>query len=54
MFGKLTYAPHKVYVEKKTKEYDDFGNFVAEEISLSYVCNCRCDDANVRDAVYDK
>lgn len=51
MFGKLTYAPHKVYIERKTKEYDDFGNFVAEEISLSYVCKCRCDDANVRDAV---
>lgn len=51
MFGKLTYAPHKLYLVRQGKKFDSDGNFegVAETVEL--VGDCRCDDAGVRDAI---
>lgn len=51
MFGKLTYKPHKLYVRRKQKKFDEFGNFEGETETYTYVCDCRCDDAGVRDAI---
>lgn len=51
MFGKLTYAPHKLYVKEKQKQFDEFGNYEGETETFTYLCDCRCDDAGVRDAI---
>ena len=51
MFGKLSYAPHKLYVKETQKQFDEFGNFEGETETYNYVCDCRCDDAGVRDAI---
>lgn len=51
MLGRMTYKPHRLFVEMKSREYDEFGNYVGERKSLVYVCDCRCDDAGVRDAI---
>lgn len=51
MFGKLTYAPHKLYLVEQEKKFDEFGNFEGVAETLSFVCACRCDDASVQDAI---
>lgn len=51
MFGEMAYAPHTLYVCKSEKEYDEFGNFVSKKDIESRLCGCRCDDADVRDAI---
>ncbi len=51
MFGKLTYAPHRLYIKKVQKQFDDYGNFEGETETYEFVCNCRCDDAGVKDAI---
>lgn len=51
MFGKLTYAPHQLYVSEKQKQFDEFGNYEGETETFTYVCDCRCDDAGTKDAI---
>ncbi len=51
MFGEMVYAPHKLYVRRSEKQYDDFGNFVGKSDKEDFLCGCRCDDAGVRDAI---
>lgn len=51
MFGKLTYAPHKLYLQRQTKVYDEYGNLETVTEDYEYVCECRCDDAGDRDAI---
>ena len=38
MFGKLTYAPHQLYVSEKQKQFDEFGNYEGETETFTYVC----------------
>lgn len=51
MFGRLTYKPHTLFVVEKEKTYDEYGNYVGEQETSTYHCDCRCDDAGVRDAI---
>lgn len=42
---KLTYAPHRLYIEKTEFQHDRYGNLISSEKVLEYVCECRCDDS---------
>lgn len=42
-----------MYLCEKTKNFDDYGNFIDEAATEEFCCQCRCDDSDVRDAVSD-
>lgn len=51
MFGKLTYAPHELYIVEQSKSFDEFGNFEGVSETERFLCRCRCDDSTDQDAI---